>query len=577
MATLSAIGVQSTSYAPYIAGPTDIISSPILALTELGDATVFGDNFTQTLNLGGGTNNNVVNIGRATTTTNFPGDVVIDGNITLNGAAANIEATNVEINDQLIIMNAGNATEANGGFAIERGADGDDAVFYYNAAAGEWQLGFADTADGATVPSTLTSALAKLRALEFTAPTVSAADASSALTLVSHNQSIPVTAGATALTTAASSLVEAINELDAAVDAATPTLQNAYNGGQTITHSTATGNLFISGDAEVTLSADDRLTLEAAGNKIDFFDGGSRDLTLSTTLNHNIDLLSDGSVNVTGDNVSIVTSGGFSLITGAFSNAISANKPLSITTSDSALIEVTASGNSFFRTVGSSALDLTTTVSASNGGAGDALVSIAASQDINFDANDSGAIPFNETGQLGLRSDITATGVSSVIGAINKAFQNTGWVSINDTTYTDVSPQAFLADTPKQLLINADSTITTYLPKNTVLADWFDSSLIQGHQLGDIIAVRLSFLCTFGTTQNEVEIELDIGGSQGVIWGRSVRLNRGSGQVNRVTETMELFTLGTFLANGGQINMMFDVNTDVYDINLLIIRNSEAF
>lgn len=74
------------------------------------------------------------------------------------------------------------------------------------------------------------------------------------------------------------------------------------------------------------------------------------------------------------------------------------------------------------------------------------------------------------------------------------------------------------------------------------------------------------------TNNRNLTIELDIGGGQGVIWDKTVRLARGNPNPvpTRVTETMDVYTLGTFLANGGEIFLTCDSDASVYNISFKI-------
>lgn len=548
---------------------SDTISAGGLVLSGAGTASVYADDNVTTLTVGGGASNTTINVGKVGNTTTFLGDVTIQGSITIQGSAANIEASNVAIDDQLIILADGASSAVDGGFAVERGATGDDAVFMYEAGANEWQIGFFDTVSGSTTPSSLTSSLGALRVATQYATLFAPQNTSTSLALQSHGVSYNLTASGVALSTTASSIIEAINEVDAAVAAATPTLQNAYNGGPNIVLAGGVGNLTISGTEAVSISPDNNLLLEASGNSIDFWDSGTRDLTITTTLGHNIDIVSDSALSMTSDFMTFTANSSATTLTSTGKQLlIQTTGGVSTTISGTGALSVTSAANSGFT--------YTSTFGASNSGAGDANVLLTAKTDINFNANSSGNIPLNETGQISLKSDITSTGVTSIIGAVNKSFQNRGWYQVSDTTQTSGSPTTFSAGVRTAITINEDSIISGYGPENTTYSDFVATNKVYSTALGDVINVRLSFKCVFGTNQNEVEIELDIGGAQGTIWENSRRLNRGSGQVNRITENIFVYTLSTFLANGGTIYLTFDSDADVYDISLFITKIGEA-
>ncbi len=169
-----------------------------------------------------------------------------------------------------------------------------------------------------------------------------------------------------------------------------------------------------------------------------------------------------------------------------------------------------------------------------------------------------------------LTSDRMVTFPDKDIRVINKT--DLGWVQFQDGTYTDVSPLAIASGT-RTLLPNDAANVLDLVNVNGG-ASWWNSgtSTFEPDNSGDTYDFRLQFTVDSAVNNRNLQIELDIGGSQGVIWDKTIRLARGAGVNTRVTETMQIYTLVTFVANGGQIFITCDGDIDLFDIVFVIER-----
>lgn len=149
-----------------------------------------------------------------------------------------------------------------------------------------------------------------------------------------------------------------------------------------------------------------------------------------------------------------------------------------------------------------------------------------------------------------------------------------GWVNIQDNTRTTGAPLVLAATVRTKLTINADSTIDTYAPTNTVVSDYFDvaTSKIKGVAVGDAYMYRLTFKARPNNATASIAIDYDIGGSQGIISDKSIRLLKGNAVPTSISEVNMVFTLDTYIANGAEIYLTGTHITDIYDIRLLITK-----
>lgn len=164
----------------------------------------------------------------------------------------------------------------------------------------------------------------------------------------------------------------------------------------------------------------------------------------------------------------------------------------------------------------------------------------------------------------------TWTAPDKDIRLINKT--DLGWIQFQDTTYDSVSPLAILTGV-RTVLPNDAGNVLDVVSMVGAAALWDNSTnTFEPDNSGDLYDFRLQFTVDPAVNNRNLQIELDIGGAVGVIWDKTIRLARGAGVNTRVTETMQLYTLATFIANGGQIFVTCDGDIDVYDIVFVIER-----
>ena len=169
-----------------------------------------------------------------------------------------------------------------------------------------------------------------------------------------------------------------------------------------------------------------------------------------------------------------------------------------------------------------------------------------------------------------------------------------GWVALTDTNTSIPIPgisvnQANNPSNYTNIPIDfeddpGDSIIDTYAPSGYTGSDFFDSTnnVITPLALGDAVLVRLQFTAVPQDNNSYLVIALDIGtpGSPIIVYQKTIPLLRGGGQTNRVSETIMLFQLGTFVNNGAQLKAAYSVTSGsvntctVSDFSLVIERLS---
>lgn len=155
----------------------------------------------------------------------------------------------------------------------------------------------------------------------------------------------------------------------------------------------------------------------------------------------------------------------------------------------------------------------------------------------------------------------------------------TGWVQYADGSVIAANGQNITNGVSTTLEIDGSTSITSQQPADATVPLWDTTN----HKLmpissGDSYDVRLLFTAeNYSGTSPYLTIELDIGGSQGVIAAVTVPLMKG-GAAQRVMVPMPIFTLGTFLANGGEFKVTYAGNTtfDLHSASIVITRTHAA-
>ena len=142
--------------------------------------------------------------------------------------------------------------------------------------------------------------------------------------------------------------------------------------------------------------------------------------------------------------------------------------------------------------------------------------------------------------------------------------EDLGWIQFSDTQYTQASPLTILANTRTVLPNNKGSVLNTNGPPGA--ENWLDLNAFKPDSPGDFYVFRLSFVADPTLNNRNLVLDLDIGGSQGIIWSQTIRLARGAGVDTRVSVTIPVYALNTFVVNGGLFNINCDGDVNVYGV-----------
>ncbi len=150
--------------------------------------------------------------------------------------------------------------------------------------------------------------------------------------------------------------------------------------------------------------------------------------------------------------------------------------------------------------------------------------------------------------------------------------QYLGWVVVQDTQYNSVNPFDITGGNNTKLTNNSGVFLDIVNPVGGLL--WWNpaTNTFQPDNLGDSFEFTIEFCAKALLNDQNLKLEVNIGGATGVYWTKTIKLLKGAGEINKISETVEAFITDDFLANGGEIFVESDSNLEVYDIVFKIER-----
>lgn len=149
--------------------------------------------------------------------------------------------------------------------------------------------------------------------------------------------------------------------------------------------------------------------------------------------------------------------------------------------------------------------------------------------------------------------------------------QKLGSIQFNDTEYTAASPLNIAANTSTDLPNNKGSVLV--LQQATGVENWINNTglITPPNGNGDGYILRGSFIADPSVNNRNLTISLDIGFANPII-AETKRLARGSNVDTQILFVFPMYTLGTFLTNGGRIKIECDGDLQVFDIVFFMQR-----
>jgi hypothetical protein len=174
-------------------------------------------------------------------------------------------------------------------------------------------------------------------------------------------------------------------------------------------------------------------------------------------------------------------------------------------------------------------------------------------------------------------TDVLNVGRGKINDNFTETYNMTGWARYLDTTYTSGSPLSISSGVRSTLTNNANNKLETQLPSDAT--KFFDETTQKFIAInnGDSYNLSIRFKAKIDVNNGYFDIDLDIGGTQGIISQESVIFTRAANTEQRFDIDLVLFSGSTFVSNGGSLKITpQNGNMQIYDISFVIVRTHRA-
>jgi hypothetical protein len=156
-----------------------------------------------------------------------------------------------------------------------------------------------------------------------------------------------------------------------------------------------------------------------------------------------------------------------------------------------------------------------------------------------------------------------------------------GWSQHTDTRTTVTTPTQNIATGVRTKWLNDGVSTTIRKQPSDATAHLWDvaTSKFAPIAVFDTYNIRLTFkVQNYAGTTPDIKVELDIGGSLGVISAQTIPLLKGGAEQD-IMMTFPVFAGSTMLTNGGTFYITFTGTgtCDVYDNSIFIVRESKNY
>lgn len=153
----------------------------------------------------------------------------------------------------------------------------------------------------------------------------------------------------------------------------------------------------------------------------------------------------------------------------------------------------------------------------------------------------------------------------------------TGWARYLDTVYTTGSPLSIANGVRAVLTNNANNKIETQLPFGVTSFFNETTQKILAENNGDAYTLSIRFKARMSVNNGYFDIDLDIGGAQGIISQESLVFTRNANTEQKFDIDLSVFSGSTFVTNGGTLRITpLNGNIEIYDISFVLIRLHKA-
>lgn len=171
---------------------------------------------------------------------------------------------------------------------------------------------------------------------------------------------------------------------------------------------------------------------------------------------------------------------------------------------------------------------------------------------------------------------VTGADLNEIKEKHNGLIDSFGWAEFRDTQHTDASRQSLLANQDNKVTINSGATILSQAPTGGEgLWDIVDNK-IRPIKIGDSYNVRVDFKAAISSNDGFFEFSVNIGGAIGVALAELKVFPKGQGVVHNFSIDFPIYTLDTFVANGGELIINPSHSMTIFDKRIILFKLSEG-
>lgn len=156
-----------------------------------------------------------------------------------------------------------------------------------------------------------------------------------------------------------------------------------------------------------------------------------------------------------------------------------------------------------------------------------------------------------------------------------------GWAQYEDSRTTVGTPTQTLSTGVRTLWVNNGGALALDKKPSDATVPMWDTATNTHVPIADfdIYHLRISFFAeNYSGATPYVDLELDIGGSVGTIFGRGISLRKG-GAAQFISLAFPVFAGTTYNANGGKFYITYQGSgtCDIYKTSILVVRESKNY
>lgn len=177
---------------------------------------------------------------------------------------------------------------------------------------------------------------------------------------------------------------------------------------------------------------------------------------------------------------------------------------------------------------------------------------------------------------LPAQNKMTGEDYNELKDSANSIVDSFGWVEFKDTINTEQNKQQLTASQDNIITINAGQTILAYAPLGGETLWDSSTNKISPINLGDSYMIRVDFDAQIASNDGWFDFKVNIGGSIGTAFGETKVFPKGQNVSHKYSLGFPIYTLGTFIQNGGSLIINPSHTMQVYNKRIIIFKIGEA-